>query len=63
MGHYEVESSNDGGGDWKTIGGLFRDLYAALFKRRQMDDAFDDVSFRVVRVTREPVDVDIVEER
>jgi len=60
--HYEVESSTDGS-EWGAVGGLFRDLYNAIFKRDQMRDAFEDVNFRVVSVRRDEIDVELVEEK
>lgn len=59
--HYEVEASKDGD-DWNSVGGLLRNLYDAIFKRDQLQDAFEHINFRAVRVTREEVDVERVEE-
>ena len=59
--HYEVEASKDGS-DWNSVGGLLRNLYDAIFKRDQLRGAFEEIDFRAVRVTREEVDVEVVEE-
>ena len=59
--HYEVESSNDGD-DWHSVGGILHSLYDAIFKRNQLRDTFEEVSFRAVRVISEEVDVELVED-
>ena len=59
--HYEVESSTDGD-SYHQVGGILHAFYDAIFKRNQLRDTFEEVTFRAVRVTREEVDAELVED-
>lgn len=59
--HYEVESSSDGN-IWSAIGGIFHSLYEVIFRRDHLQEMFEESTFRAVIVTREPIDVEMLDD-